>query len=104
MFQRLGVPTHDSDFAVHQLYNSPEFAYKVKQAFPYDNVCIMHPSNLYPVVSRKLLGEVVYNDTEKLKKLESIVHPIVEDRQKAFLARCRRAGSTLVVLDVPLLF
>jgi dephospho-CoA kinase len=38
-----------------------------------------------------------------LKQLERIVHPLVRDAEKRFLAAARRAGKSLVVLDIPLL-
>jgi dephospho-CoA kinase len=38
-----------------------------------------------------------------LKVLERIVHPLVREAEKRFLAAARRAGKPLVVLDIPLL-
>lgn len=105
MFQRLGIPTHDSDATVHELYNDYSFTMKVGNAFPDDIIAYIRPTRPHrPIISRKLLGEVVYKDPTKLKKLESIVHPAVKAKQKEFLTRCRRQGKRLVVLDVPLLF
>ena len=39
-----------------------------------------------------------------MKKLESIVHPIVGGMQRAFLAKAEADGADIVVLDIPLLF
>ena len=44
------------------------------------------------------------NDPAALRRLESIVHPLVRADADAFLARHRAAGAPLVVLDIPLLF
>ncbi|MCK8787604.1 dephospho-CoA kinase [Roseomonas sp. NAR14] len=43
-------------------------------------------------------------DRAALNRLERIVHPLVRDEERRFLARARRRGLPLVVLDVPLLF
>ncbi len=39
-----------------------------------------------------------------LRRLEAIVHPLVAQRQRAFLKRAAQRGLPLVVLDIPLLF
>lgn len=109
MFQRMGIPTHDSDATVHELYNDYAFTLKLgnafREAFPGDVIAYVRPTRPYrPVIDRKRLGEIVYSNPEKLKLLESIVHPAVKAKQKEFLARCKRQGKPLVVLDVPLLF
>ena len=39
-----------------------------------------------------------------MKKLESIVHPIVGGVQRAFLAKAEAEGHDIIVLDIPLLF
>lgn len=51
----------------------------------------------------KTLSEIVFNDEEKLKVLNSIAHPYVK---KVMLERIQRLKKTekLIVLDIPLLF
>jgi dephospho-CoA kinase len=51
----------------------------------------------------KLAGKVL-GDPAALKKLESIIHPLVRADADAFLAKHRAAGAPLAVLDIPLLF
>src|SRR5690606_31156755 len=41
---------------------------------------------------------------QAMKKLESIIHPLVRADADAFLERNRAAGAPLAVLDIPLLF
>ena len=41
---------------------------------------------------------------EALRRLEAIIHPLVREEEQAFLARCRREGAGLAIIDVPLLF
>ena len=44
------------------------------------------------------------DDAAVLRRLEAIVHPLVQGERAAFLDAARRAGAALVVLDIPLLF
>lgn len=95
MFRDLGVPVHDSDDAVHRLYAGPA-APLVEAAFP----GVVRND----VVDRRELSRRVVGDGAALKRLESIVHPLVRADADAFLAGHRAAGTGLVVLDIPLLF
>jgi dephospho-CoA kinase len=55
-------------------------------------------------VDREALRAAVLGKPEALRALERIIHPLVRDAQRQFLARARRDGQRLVVLDIPLLF
>lgn len=95
MFAEAGVPVHDSDETVHRLY-AGKAAPLVETAFP--------GTTETGVVDRVKLASQVLGDPAALKKLESIVHPLVRADADAFLARHRAAGAPLAVLDIPLLF
>lgn len=95
MFADFGVPVHDSDEAVHRLY-AGKAAPLVEEAFP----GVVQDG----IVDRALLARQVLGNTEALKKLESIIHPLVRADADAFVERHRTAGTPLVVLDIPLLF
>ena len=95
IFRDLGVPVHDSDSAVHELYRG-EAAPLVAQAFP----GVVSDG----VVDRKALAARVLDDAAAMRRLEAIVHPLVGAHREAFLARARAAGAPLAVLDIPLLF
>jgi dephospho-CoA kinase len=95
-FKRLGVPVHDSDATVHALMAKDGVAVPaIDQAFP---------GVVDGVIDRQKLGAQVFGDAAALKTLESILHPLVRAREKAFLAHHCRLGTPSVVLDVPLLF
>lgn len=53
-------------------------------------------------LDRKALASLVFTDTARLKVLESIIHPLVRERELALIESHR--SHPLVVLDVPLLF
>jgi dephospho-CoA kinase len=97
MFRRLGVPVWDADGVVHALFGRGGAAVVgVSAAFP----GVVRDGR----VDREALGRRVFGDPAALVRLEDIVHPLVYAEQRRFLARQRRAGRRLVVLDVPLLF
>lgn len=97
MFRRLGVPVHDADRTVHAMLAAGGTAVAaIADAFP-DAVG-------QGGVDREALARRVYDDKSALRRLEAILHPRVYADQRRFLARQARAGRSLVVLDVPLLF
>jgi dephospho-CoA kinase len=55
-------------------------------------------------IDRDLLGGIVFNDPQKLHKLEKIVHPLIKKAELDFLQEARRANVRAVVLEIPLLF
>ena len=47
---------------------------------------------------------MVVNNAEAMKRLETIVHPMLRSHQLRFLSDVERSGAPVAVLDVPLLF
>ena len=95
MFRQEGIPVHDSDAIVHELYRGEAVAL-IERAFP-ETI-----SN--QIVDRKKLGKVVIGNNKAMKRLEAIVHPLVKAKREQFLNEVTEAGAKLVVLDIPLLF
>ena len=97
MFADEGVPVHDSDQAVRDLYAPGGAAVgPVEAAFPGVTVA--------GGIDRDRLAARVTGDPGALKRLEAIVHPLVAAHRHAFLARGRTEATPVVVIDVPLLF
>jgi dephospho-CoA kinase len=94
-FAEEGVPVHDSDAAVHALYES-EAAPLIEQAFP--------GSTAGGKVDRNKLAAMVLGNDAALARLEAIVHPLVGAVRDAFLAQAQARGAPVVLVDVPLLF
>ena len=96
IFQELGFPVYDADASVHKLYGKDQKgAMAVKKIFP----GALSPEGS---VDRKILSDTVVGDKNKLKILESIIHPLlVEDRELFFE---KNKSLKAVVLDIPLLF
>ncbi len=95
MFTALGVPVNDADAVVHELYRG-EAVTPIETAFP--------GSTTNGLVDRAALSEALAKHPEGFKTLEAIVHPLVREKERAFLDRERGAGAPLVVLDIPLLY
>lgn len=104
MLTHLGVPVHESDHAVHQLLDINSSARQaIASAFPYFKYPQIYDRKT-KAINRKELGAVVFNDAEKREELESILHPLVQQNQMAFISAQRAKGRQMVALDIPLLF
>lgn len=100
-FRRLGVPVFDADAAVHRLQGPGGRAVApIGAAFP----GTLHEVRGRKAVDREALRRAVLGNPEALRRLERIVHPLVRDEERRFLAAARRRGEPMVVLDIPLLF
>jgi dephospho-CoA kinase len=95
--RQMGVPVHDADASVHRLMNHGGAAVGfIEAAFP--------GTALDGAIDRKELGRRVFADARELRKLESILHPMVREQEQIFLKTCRRKGVPVAVLDIPLLY
>ena len=94
-FAEAGVPVHDADLVVHQLYAN-EAAPLIERTFPGTT----GPNG----VDRDKLAKRVLGNDAALRTLESIVHPLVRREELRFLDAARNAGARVAVLDIPLLF
>ncbi|MCX7990790.1 MAG: dephospho-CoA kinase [Proteobacteria bacterium] len=55
-------------------------------------------------IDRRLLAEIVFNDREKKKLLEDIIHPEVKKFFSEKAEKLEREGKEAVIFDIPLLF
>ena len=95
--RQMGVPVHDADASVHHLMNHGGAAVGfIEAAFP--------GTALDGAIDRKELGRRVFADPEELKRLESILHPMVREQERIFLRTCRMKRHPVAVLDIPLLY
>jgi dephospho-CoA kinase len=94
-FAEAGVPVHDADAVVHRLYEGQAVPL-IEAAFP--------GTTRRGRVDRVKLGERVLGDTEALRRLEALVHPLVHEAERELLAQAEAQGEAVAVLDIPLLF
>jgi dephospho-CoA kinase len=96
-FRRARIPVFDADAAVHRMQARGGRAVRaIEAAFP--------GTVQNGAVDRVALRQAVLGNPEALTRLEGILHPMVREEERAFVARARRRGNRAVVLDIPLLF
>ena len=94
-FRRARILVYDADADVHRMYvNGGRAVRPIEQAFP--------GTVVDGAVDRAKLRPVL-QQPENLRRLEAIVHPLVRDNVRRFIARARRVGARAVVIDNPLL-
>ncbi len=94
-FRQLGIPVCDADAVVHELYEGAAVA-PIEAAFP--------GTTSGGKVDRVKLGQAVLKNPHGLKRLEAIVHPMVQEAEREFLRKAAEQGAQMAVLEVPLLF
>lgn len=94
-FRQLGIPVCDADEIVRELYEGAAVA-AIESAFP--------GTTSDGKVDRVKLGQAVLHDPHGLKRLEAIVHPMVQAAEREFLRKAAEQGAQMAVLEVPLLF
>jgi dephospho-CoA kinase len=98
VLRSLGLPLFDADHVVHRLLQPNGAAVgPVRAAFP-------ELGSSVAGIDRRLLGNRVFGDKPALARLEAIVHPLVEQAERRFLAQARARRARIAVLDIPLLF
>lgn len=96
-FRRARIPVFDADAAVHRLQARGGRAVRaIEAAFP--------GTVRDGAVDRVALRQAVLGKPDALARLEAILHPMVRQEERSFVARARRRGDRAVVLDIPLLF
>ena len=95
MFADEGVTVFDADAAVHDMQKAGgALVPAIEAAFPGTT----GPDG----VDRKALGAAVFGDRDRLARLETLIHPAVAERRKAFLEAHQK--SEMLLFDIPLLF
>src|SRR5512145_197062 len=95
LFAEEEVPVHDADAVVHRLYEG-EAVPAIEAAFP--------GTTAGGKVDRDELSAHVLRNSAALARLEAIVHPLVREAERDFLAQAQARGAAIAVLDIPLLF
>ncbi|NEX91509.1 dephospho-CoA kinase [Caulobacter sp. 17J65-9] len=97
MFMEAGAPVWDADATVHKLYAPGGAAVApVEAAFP----GVTKDGG----IDRPSLSAQLHAEPDGFRRLEAIVHPLVQADRQAFLARAEAGGAGVAVVDIPLLF
>ena len=93
-----GAVICQSDLVAHQVQLPGEKCYqKVVEMFGKE---ILNPDG---TIDRKILGRIVFDQTEKLKKLNAIVHPAVNEKIREEMQKAQEEEKELFVLEAALL-
>ncbi len=92
------IPSVDADMIVHRLLSEDmEVIEKICFLFNADKNGILDENGK---ISRKKLGAVVFNNKEKLKQLEEIIHPKVKDEINRFFEQNKDKQIAAAVVPV----
>jgi dephospho-CoA kinase len=99
MLEELGATVIDADAIVHELQGSGmPMVKELAQAFGPE---IVGPDG---ALLREELGKIVFASEAARERLNAIVHPKVGAEFARRLVAAKRAGTPVIVLDIPLLF
>ena len=94
-----GIPDIDTDEVYHMLTDAPsECTKRIINAFGRE---VMSENG---GIDRKALSGIVFDNPEKLSKLNSITHGCVTEKVEELLEEYRKKGEEAVVVEVPLMF
>lgn len=96
LFSSAGIPVFDSDAEVHDLYAEKTIVDLIGRTFP----DVIIGGN----IDRQRLGQRVLGSPEDLRKLESLIHPLVKRGRERFISLWRKQNCAFVILDIPLLY
>lgn len=94
-FKELGIPVYIADVEGKKITESPKILKSIKDAF---GSAVFDEERL----NRQKVSQIVFNDSEKLKQLNSIIHPEVEKHFMNWVNN--HSNFSLVVKETALLF
>ena len=96
IFKKIGISTYNADESAKKLISSDKkIIYSIKQLFGED----IYDKN---ELNSKLVSKIVFNDKEKLKSLNSIIHPAVAIDFNNFCLKHR--DETYIVKEAAIIF
>ncbi|PQD94665.1 dephospho-CoA kinase [Pradoshia eiseniae] len=94
-----GYPVVDADVAARKVVEPGMPALReITEAFGRD--ILLEDGTL----NRKKLGAIIFSDDEKRQTLNAIVHPAVREWMRQETERAFLEGTSIVIMDIPLLF
>ncbi|HET9066364.1 MAG TPA: dephospho-CoA kinase [Gemmatimonadales bacterium] len=99
ILRRHGIPVIDADAIVHELQRPGTAVFRAIIARFGDEILTADGS-----IDRRRLRQRILDSDEDRLALEAIVHPAVFEHRGALLRAATETGTSLVVVDVPLLY
>ncbi len=93
ILKQQGYPVFSCDEIYREIIQSPDYIQRVEQVFP--------SAVKNGEIDKKILSSLVFSDSERLKALNEIAHPLVMER---LLEKMNESKALVVFAEVPLLF
>lgn len=94
-FKALGIPVYNADYEAEKISQTPEVIHQIQTSF---GIHVFENGKL----NRQKLAKIVFSDPEKLKQLNSIVHPAVKNHFQNWLLKY--SDSHYVIKEAAILF
>jgi len=99
MFKECGALTYDVDEFVHQILESKEVTMRLVQILGKE--ILIEENSL----NKEKVAEIIFNDKEKRKAVEEVIHPLVLDKIKEISRKHKEKNPhSIIIFEVPLLF
>ncbi len=99
MFQERGIPILDADEIAHDVIAPKTRAWKA--IFERYGKTVLLADE---IIDRKALAQVVFQDPDERRFIESVIHPHVREEIEHRVAKVAKAELPLVIVEVPLLY
>jgi dephospho-CoA kinase len=102
MFNNMGAYTVNIDDLVHDILKKQSVVKKIVQTCGND---ILTNNSKKLSINKKRMAQVIFNNTEKRKAVEQIIHPeVLKSMGKIEAKLVRKDPLSIIVFEVPLLF
>lgn len=95
---RLGCVVIDSDARAKALLDTP--AVRDRLVRWWGDRVVRHDWR----IDREVVADIVFSDAAERRRLEGLIHPMLEEAREATIREAIEAGAAGVVIDAPLLF
>ena len=95
IFEKLGFPVFNSDIEAKKCMQSD--VYLIEQ------IKVVFGDKVYAnnILQKNILSEIIFNDNDKLKSLNHLIHPVVS---KNFINWCGNQNSDIIIKEAAILF
>ena len=101
MFKEKGASVIDADEIAHSLMEPKQPLYdSVMSLF---GMGVLEKLEIGSPINRKKVADIVFNDENKLKLFNSVIHPVIIDKIKELLNKGEEPKSGVYIIDAPLL-
>lgn len=99
LMREKGIPVICADELARRVAEPGQSAYqKIIKNF---GLTVLHPDK---TINRSKLAALVFSSSQKLKKLNSLIHPAIIKEMKKEIQELKKKKEKIIILDIPLLY